>query len=76
MTVEDLQRCKAPTLFLHGSEESAGVQASVKAAQARLGHGTIELVPGGDHITTPANPVFGEKLKDFLRANQQKKGGG
>lgn len=76
VTVEDLQRCKAPTLFLHGSEESAGVQASVKAAQERLGHGTIELVPGGDHITTPANPVFGEKLKDFLRANQQKKGGG
>jgi pimeloyl-ACP methyl ester carboxylesterase len=74
--VEDLQRCKAPTLFLHGSEESATVKASVAMARERLGHGTVELVPGSDHITTPANPVFGEKLKDFLRANRQKKDGG
>ncbi|MCU0864280.1 MAG: alpha/beta hydrolase [Planctomycetes bacterium] len=71
VTVEDLQRCTAPTLFLHGSEESASVQAAVTAAHARLAHGSIELVPGGDHITTPANPVFGQKLKEFLRANRQ-----
>lgn len=77
VAVEDLQRCKAPTLFLHGSDESATVKTLVTAAHARLGRGSIELVPGGDHITTPANPVFGQKLKDFLRANQQqkKKGG-
>lgn len=75
VAVEDLQRCKAPTLFLHGSEESATVKAMVASAQQRLAHGSIELVPGGDHITTPANPVFGQKLKDFLRAHQQKKGG-
>lgn len=40
----------------------------VQAAHERLGHGSIELVPGGDHITTPANPVFGQKVKDFLLA--------
>lgn len=76
VAVEDLQRCKAPTLFLHGSDESATVRTSVTAAHARLGHGTIELVPGSDHITTPANPVFGQKVTDFLRANQQQKKGG
>jgi len=73
--VEDLQRCKAPTLFLHGSEESASVKAMVAEARERLGNGDIELVPGGDHITTPANPVFGQKVKDFLRLHQRNKGG-
>ena len=68
VAVEDLQRCKAPTLFLHGSEESATVKSLVQAAHERLGHGSIELVPGSDHITTPANPVFGQKVKDFLLA--------
>ena len=75
VTVDELKRCKAPTLFLHGSEESAGVQAAVTAAHTRLAHGSIELVPGGDHITTPANPVFGQKLKEFLLAHRQKKAG-
>lgn len=75
VTVEDLQRCKVPTLFLHGSEESATVKEMVTAAHEQLAHGTIELVPGSDHVTTPANPVFGQKVKDFLRAHQQKKGG-
>lgn len=48
----------------------------VTAAHARLAHGTIEIVPGGDHVTTPGSPAFGQQLKDSLRAHQQKKGGG
>lgn len=75
VAVEDLQRCKAPTLFLHGSEESAHLKAMVALCRERLGHGRIEVVPGGDHITTPGNPEFGRILMDFLKAHQQKKGG-
>ncbi len=73
--VEDLQRCKAPILFLHGSEESASVKEMVADAHQRLGRGRIVLVAGGDHITTPGNPAFGQAVKDFLQENQQKKGG-
>lgn len=72
---EDLRKCKAPTLFLHGSEESAAVKTRVAAVHARLGHGTIELVEGGDHVTTLAKPAFGNALKNFLRANQQRQDG-
>jgi pimeloyl-ACP methyl ester carboxylesterase len=75
VAVEDLQRCQAPTLFLHGSEESAHLKEMVASCRERLGHGRIEVVPGGDHITTPGNPEFGRILMDFLKAHQQEKGG-
>ena len=59
-----------------GSRPSkASVKAMVALCHERLGHGHIEVVAGGDHITTPGNPEFGRILEDFLRAHQQKKGG-
>lgn len=75
VAVEDLQRCPAPTLFLHGSDESATVRTAVATARARLGregrpHGELRLVVGGDHVTTLAKPEFGEAVRGFLTAHR------
>lgn len=75
VAVDELKKCKAPTLFLHGSEESAPVKAAVAAARERLGdagrlHGELRLVEGGDHISTLAKPEFGLAVKEFLNKHR------
>ncbi|RYG44057.1 alpha/beta hydrolase [bacterium] len=69
-TTEALKRCTAPTLFLHGSEESSYVKESITAARMALGRGDLKVVPGGTHLSTLAKPAFGASLIAFLHASK------
>ncbi|MFO0849710.1 MAG: alpha/beta hydrolase [Gemmataceae bacterium] len=70
VTEDELKRCPAPVLFIHGERESEHVQGKVAAARKRLGRGEVKVIPGGDHMTTLAKPEFRAALLDFLRANK------
>jgi pimeloyl-ACP methyl ester carboxylesterase len=72
VTEEELKKCPAPILFLHGANESEYVKSSVAHARKVLGRGEVKLVPGGDHVTTLAEPEFGASLMAFLKANKSK----
>lgn len=67
---EQLKKCAAPVLFLHGGNESSHVKGRVAAARKLLGRGEVKVVEGGDHITTLAKPEFGKAILEFLRANK------
>ena len=67
VTVEELQRCEAPILFIHGGNESEHVKSKAAAARQVLGRGELKIIEGGNHITTLANPEFGSSILTFLR---------
>ncbi|HWA83615.1 MAG TPA: alpha/beta hydrolase [Fimbriimonadaceae bacterium] len=67
---EDLNRCKAPCLFIYGERESAYVADSVAAAQKFLVGSEVKVVPGGDHISTLVKPEFGASILAFLNAHR------
>lgn len=67
VTVEDLQRCQAPMLFIHGGNESNHVKNKVASARKALGRGELKVIDGGTHMTTLTNPEFGSSIKTFLR---------
>lgn len=69
---EQLKKCKAPLLFVHGAKESDLVKNHVAQVHKQLGRGEVKLIEGGDHITTLTKPEFGTVLGDFLRANKAK----
>jgi pimeloyl-ACP methyl ester carboxylesterase len=70
--LDDLKKCEAPILFLHGSEESDDVKVPVKEVQKMLGRGEIKLIEGGDHITTLSKPEFGAAVVEFLKTGKVK----
>lgn len=72
VTGEQLKRCKAPVLFIHGSIENEDTIYRVAAVQKLLGHCEVKVVEGADHITTLARPEFGAEIEKFLFANKQK----
>ena len=67
VTAEELKRCTAPMLFIHGGDESDHVKNKVAAARKALGRGELKVIDGGNHMTTLANPAFGDSIKTFLR---------
>ncbi|MGV3616510.1 MAG: alpha/beta fold hydrolase [Fimbriimonas sp.] len=67
---EELKRCKAPILFLHGSGESDELKTRIARLRTILGRGELRVVEGADHITTLAKPEFGAALMEFLRAHK------
>lgn len=67
VTEEDLKRCKAPMLFIHGGNESDHVKSKVAAARKALGRGELKVIDGGNHMTTLTKPEFGSSIKTFLR---------
>lgn len=67
VTAEDLKRCTAPMLFIHGGDESDHVKGKVTAARKALGRGELKVVDGGNHMTTLTMPEFGDSIKTFLR---------
>lgn len=69
---EQLKKCKAPLLFVHGAKESDLVKNRVARVHKQLGRGEVKLIEGGDHITTLAKPEFGAALNEFLKANKSK----
>ena len=74
VTEEQLKRCKAPVLFIHGERESDNLKERVAALQKLLPHSELKVVKDADHITTLAKPEFGSAIIEFLRSRQSKIG--
>ncbi len=72
VTAEQLQKCPAPFLFVHGSEEAESTQQRAVAITKLLGRGTITVIPKANHITTLTKPAFSKTIEAFLRENRQK----
>lgn len=70
VTEEQLKKCQAPILFIHGGNESDQVKHRVAAVHKLLGRGEVKIIAGADHITTLAKPEFGAALLEFLRASK------
>jgi len=67
---EDLKKCKAPTLFIHGSKEPDSTKARVAKLRKMLVGSEVKVVEGGDHITTLSKPEFGAAIVEFLQAHK------
>ncbi|MCU0703948.1 MAG: alpha/beta hydrolase [Fimbriiglobus sp.] len=72
VTVDQLGKCKAPFLFIHGSKEADATKHRAANIVKALGRGEIKVIDGADHITTLGNPEFGKAINEFLRANKKK----
>ena len=72
VTTDQLQKCSAPFLFIHGSKEVDATKQRAQHIVQTLGRGKIRVIDGADHITTLAHPEFGQTVREFLRANQHK----
>jgi pimeloyl-ACP methyl ester carboxylesterase len=72
VTVEQLSRCKAPILFIHGGNESDYVKDRVATVRKLLGRGEVKIVEGADHMTTLTNPEFASAVIEFLRSGKPK----
>lgn len=67
---EDLIACRAPTLFLYGSNEVESTKARVAALRPLLVGCEETIVPGGDHVTTLLKPEFGAAILSFMKAHR------
>ena len=72
VTPEQLKRCKAPILFIHGSKEASSTKERAAAITKLLGRGEIKVIDGADHMTTLTKPEFARAIEEFLRANRRK----
>lgn len=72
LSVDELNQCQAPILFLHGANESDYVKNRVAIAHKLLGRGEIKTIPGGDHLTTLSKPEFTTAVLTFLKSNKTK----
>ena len=72
VTGEQLKKCKAPILFIHGGNESDHVKNRVATVRKLLGRGEVKIVEGGDHMTTLTKPEFGSAVIEFLRSSKPK----
>lgn len=72
VTADELKKCKAPMLFIHGGNESEFVKKKVAEARKTLGRGEVKVIEGGDHVTTLAKPEFGATLIEFLKTGKVK----
>jgi pimeloyl-ACP methyl ester carboxylesterase len=68
VTASQLERCKAPMLFVHGANESSEVKRRVAAVHKLLGRGEVKIIEGGDHVTTLSRPAFSAAILEFLRS--------
>ena len=69
VTADELKKCRAPMLFIHGANESDHVKSKVAAAREALGRGELKVIEGADHMTTLTKPEFRAALLEFLRAH-------
>jgi len=72
VTGEQLSKCKAPILFIHGGNESDYVKDRVATVRKLLGRGEVKIVEGADHITTLTKPEFASAIIEFLRSGNPK----
>ena len=73
VSAEQMQRCQAPLLFIHGGNESDYVKNRVKAVRQLLGRGAHQVIEGTDHMTTLIHPQFGKTVIEFLRTGKVEK---
>lgn len=69
---KDLQRCKAPTLFLYGSLEPQSLKDRAAYFQKLLQGVQIKEIEGADHVTIFTKPSFGAAMEEFIKANKGK----
>lgn len=67
VTEEQLKKCQAPVLFIHGGNESDLVKDRVAAVHKLLGRGQVKSIEGGDHVTTMGKPEFAATIIEFLQ---------
>lgn len=60
---------KTPSLFLYGSGEDERIKRRISSLRPRLENASERKIEGGDHVSTPGKPGFGEAIVEFLRAN-------
>ncbi|MFL5331257.1 MAG: alpha/beta fold hydrolase [Gemmataceae bacterium] len=72
VTEDELKKCQAPILFIHGANESDEVKAHVIAVRKLLGRGDVKIIDNGDHISTASKPEFAAALLAFLNKNKSK----
>jgi pimeloyl-ACP methyl ester carboxylesterase len=72
VTADQLKKCKAPILFVHGSKDADATKERAAAIVKLLGRGEIKVIEGADHMTTLTRPEFAKTIEEFLRANEQK----
>lgn len=72
VTGDELKKCEAPTLFVHGSKDADATRDRAAAIVKLLGRGEIKVIEGADHMTTLTRPEFAKAIEEFLRANKQK----
>jgi pimeloyl-ACP methyl ester carboxylesterase len=65
---DDLKKCTAPTLFMHGGNESDYVKNSVTAVRKVLPNSQLVIVDGADHMTTLTKPKFSSTIIEFLQS--------
>jgi pimeloyl-ACP methyl ester carboxylesterase len=67
--VEDLEKCKAPTLFIYGSEDAQSTQRRVAQLRKSLPWAELKVIEGSNHVTTLARPEFGSAIVAFVQAH-------
>jgi pimeloyl-ACP methyl ester carboxylesterase len=72
VTAADLRKCKAPTLFIYGGDESHYVTDDITVARSAIGISEVKIVDGADHMTTLVKPEFASTIEEFLRAHKAK----
>jgi pimeloyl-ACP methyl ester carboxylesterase len=72
VTREQLKKCTAPILFIHGSKDVQSTKERAAAISQFLGRGEIKVIEGADHMTTLTRPEFAKAIDEFLRANRRK----
>ncbi len=68
--IEDLKKCKVPTMFIYGGKESNNLKERVEALRKALGRGEVKVIEGADHVSTLGKPEFGASIVEFLIANK------
>ncbi|MCC6360392.1 MAG: alpha/beta hydrolase [Phycisphaerales bacterium] len=66
VTAEQLKKCTAPVLFIHGGDESDHVKKRVAAARKVLDRSEILVIEGANHMTTLIDPDFASTVIEFL----------
>jgi pimeloyl-ACP methyl ester carboxylesterase len=66
VTLDQLAKCTAPMLFIHGSKEVEATKLRAALIVEELGRGELKVIEGTDHMTTLLDPEFGDTIDEFL----------
>jgi pimeloyl-ACP methyl ester carboxylesterase len=70
VSAQDLKKCKVPSLFIHGGDESAYVKNSVIGARKLIANSKLKVIKGANHMTTLGNPEFGATIVKFIESHR------